>query len=357
MNLISINLTNESSFHKMLINKSDKSYTVTCHESASNISGVISIVKPLHPINHQGIRLEFNGYISIQERKTNKFCSQNKHLSPPSTITNNVEIPFELSLNAPLDSYLSNTLTVVYYLEIQLLKTSHSLSREIFIKSFSPRQKKVKQQSKLSNGDLSINITINSLIYHTKDIIKGNVVIEKNNPTDPIQTIQLMLKKIETIDEKVRTTKFNDIEILDGEPPDKLDIPFKMYLSPLHLSPSATITSFTIQYSLELMVITKTTRYHKNWDIQLYRKKIRTKKKKEIKKKSKPSEQTLSTSDIDSSQFSSSSQTLNDLLREQSSSGCKTPIIVSNIHSDIPTSPRICDGKDVELDLNRNGDD
>ncbi|KAL7722123.1 Vacuolar protein sorting-associated protein [Entamoeba marina] len=332
MNLISINLTNESSFHKMLINKSDKSYTVTCHESASNISGVISIVKPLHPINHQGIRLEFNGYINSRE-KTNKFCSQNKHLSPPSTITNNVEIPFELSLNAPLDSYLSNTLTV-------------------------SKTKKVKQQSKLSNGDLSINITINSLIYHTKDIIKGNVVIEKNNPTDPIQTIQLMLKKIETIDEKVRTTKFNDIEILDGEPPDKLDIPFKMYLSPLHLSPSATITSFTIQYSLELMVITKTTRYHKNWDIQLYRKKIRTKKqKKKSKKKSKPSEQTLSTSDIDSSQFSSSSQTLNDLLREQSSSGCKTPIIVSNIHSDIPTSPRICDGKDVELDLNRNGDD
>ena len=192
-----------------------------------------------------------------------------------------------MTLNPPFDSYVSGNVTVSYCLRVHYISKSltprfhaqaNDYDYEIFVKTYSSFKPYVAVKNKMKTAKVHFRTTLKSAVYDVKDNLEGNVTFSSIGlgDEDEIDSMTITLLREETIDLETIQTNLFEIEILDGEPFENMEIPFRIILSKLHLCPSmvsSIVGSFQLQYFLYLKIKlhSSVTLFHK-WEIQIYRK-------------------------------------------------------------------------------------
>ncbi|EDR22805.1 vacuolar protein sorting-associated protein, putative [Entamoeba dispar SAW760] len=285
---ITIRLNKELSYPKTTLrNKTGKKTVITLSKN-EKITGMVYISKPSKPFTHSGLQLLFIG-TNNERGKVIQFHTQTSLLAPPGQIENETNFPFNLTLNAPFDSYLSNNVQISYCLKAEFLKSSKIAQIiqvppigviDLFIKTYSSSIKGNPIVDELIQPNLKLKVEINSNVFDTKGIIKGKILFEEVNLENPIEQVNLVLIRKERFEQEVIETKLFTLEVMDGSPEDLITIPFNMFLKPLSLSPttSSQISTFSLSYDLRINLETEKKRLFKKWEVILFRKQDRKKK-------------------------------------------------------------------------------
>ncbi|BFU24836.1 vacuolar sorting protein 26, putative [Entamoeba histolytica HM-1:IMSS-B] len=322
---VTIHLNKELSYPKTTLrNKNEKKTLITLSKN-EKISGTVYISKPSKPFIHSGLQLLFIG-TNHERGKVIQFHTQTSLLTPPGKIEDATNFPFNLTLNAPFDSYLSNNIQISYCLKAEFLKSS-KISQiiqippigivDLFIKTYSSGIKGNPIVDEITQPNLKLKVEINSNVFDTKGIIKGKILFEEVNLENPIEQVNLVLIRKERFEQEVIETKVFTLEVMDGSPEDLITIPFNMFLKPLSLSPttSSQINTFSLSYDLRMNLETEKKRLFKKWEVILFRKQDR--KKKSSQKSHRPSHQPITLTQQSLSR-SDSIESLNESLRESS---------------------------------------
>ena len=286
LHLTTILIDHESKYKKTKIIDHGKTRKLITITGKKKISGIIHFSKPPKTIKHDGIELLFLGFTK-SAKTTIQFHSQTLKVCPPGELKETCQIPFELLLQPPIDSYVSNHVTVSYCLRVHFISKSLSpgiltqpndYDYEIFVKTYQPFQPYKQIKNKMKTDKVHFRTTLKSEKYDTKDILEGQVVFNQIDlgDDDEIESMTLSFLREEIINLETFHTNLFELEILDGEPFENMEIPFRILLGNLHLCPtmiSKSVGSFQLQYFLFLKIKLQSmkTLFHK-WEIQIYRK-------------------------------------------------------------------------------------
>ena len=210
------------------------------------MTGEIVISLTSKKFDHSGIKIELFGLIECSEGAPSQFISLSKEISPPSTLTNQVN-KFKFSfanVEKQFETFHGNDSRVKYILRAIIKTTLRTLTWE-------------RDKSK----------------FATKDCITGKVEFKKVSMKLKNMLIQIIRKET-TIGQYEDSDVICRYEIMDGAPVKNETVPIRFFLSPYELTPTYENVNnkFAVQYFINLVLYdSNDKRYFKQHEIFLYR--------------------------------------------------------------------------------------
>ena len=179
--MIKLELDKENKYKCVEIERGSVRTRVITVKNDEKISGKVSIENVTKNITHSGMNVKVTGYIvqdGLLTEKRIQFYTISTMILPPGVLSTQCSLPFELKINAPNDSYISNSIEITYYIEVELIKTSIKYSREIYVRTgIKEEVKGNKIKSDIEASGLSVRMRIESDVSEINDCINITLFI------------------------------------------------------------------------------------------------------------------------------------------------------------------------------------
>ena len=246
------------------------------------MTGEIVISLTSKKFDHSGIKIELFGIIECSEGAPSQFISLSKEISPPSTLTNQVN-KFKFSfanVEKQFETFHGNDSRVKYILRAIIKTTLRTLTWEREFGVINPISKEVLNENnepiKMEVGIedwLHLSFNLDKSKFATKDCITGKVEFKKVSMKLKNMLIQIIRKET-TIGQYEDSDVICKYEIMDGAPVKNETVPIRFFLSPYELTPTYENVNnkFAVQYFINLVLYdSNDKRYFKQHEIFLYR--------------------------------------------------------------------------------------
>jgi vacuolar protein sorting-associated protein 26 len=249
-----------------------------------NITGEVHITLTSRTFDHNGIKIILVGMIesTTESKNSSQFITLSKELSPPGTLSNQVN-SFKYSFNnveLTYESYRGIEFNVRYILRVIIATTLRSLTKE---REFGVVKPMTKEVLKNNNEPIRMDVGIENWLhlsfeldrtkYSTKDVITGRVTFKKVSMFLKSMLLQI-IRREKIIGGEVDNAILCRFEIMDGAPIKNEIVPIRFFLSPYELTPTYQNVNnkFSVQYIINLVLFdAKDKRYFKQHEIILYR--------------------------------------------------------------------------------------
>ena len=249
-----------------------------------NITGDVNITLTSKTFDHNGIKIILIGMIesTTESKNSSQFITLSKELSPPGTLSNQVNT-FKYSFNnveLTYESYRGIEFNVRYILRVIIATTLRSLTWE---REFGVVKPMTKEALKNNNEPIRMDVGIENWLhlsfeldrtkYSTKDVITGRVTFKKVSMFLKSMLLQI-IRREKIIGGEVDNAILCRFEIMDGAPIKNEIVPIRFFLSPYELTPTYQNVNnkFSVQYIINLVLFdAKDKRYFKQHEIILYR--------------------------------------------------------------------------------------
>ena len=257
---------------------------LTAFYDKDNITGEVNITLTSRSFDHNGIKIMLLGIIesTSDSKNTSQFITLTKELSPPGTLSNQINT-FKFAFNnveLSYESYRGIEFNVKYILRVVIGSTLRSLTWEREFGVVRPYTKDVLKENnepiKMDVGIedwLHLSFELDRTKYSTKDVITGRVTFKKVSMFLKSMLLQI-IRKEKIIGGEVDTAILCRFEIMDGAPIRNEIVPIRFFLSPYELTPTYQNVNnkFSVQYVINLVLFdAKDKRYFKQHEIILYR--------------------------------------------------------------------------------------
>ena len=249
-----------------------------------NITGEVHITLTSRTFDHNGIKIILVGMIesTTESKNSSQFITLSKELSPPGTLSNQVN-SFKYSFNnveLTYESYRGIEFNVRYILRVIIATTLRSLTWE---REFGVVKPMTKEVLKNNNEPIRMDVGIENWLhlsfeldrtkYSTKDVITGRVTFKKVSMFLKSMLLQI-IRREKIIGGEVDNAILCRFEIMDGAPIKNEIVPIRFFLSPYELTPTYQNVNnkFSVQYIINLVLFdAKDKRYFKQHEIILNR--------------------------------------------------------------------------------------
>ena len=248
------------------------------------ITGEVSITLTSKTFDHNGIKIILLGIIesTTESKNTSQFITLQKELSPPGTLTNQINT-FKYSFNnveLSYESYRGIEFNVRYILRVIISSTLRSLTWE---REFGVVRPMTREVLKNNNEPIRMDVGIENWLhltfeldrtkYSTKDVITGRVTFKKVSMFLKSMLLQI-IRREKIIGGETDNAILCRFEIMDGAPIKNEIVPIRFFLAPYELTPTYQNVNnkFSVQYIINLVLFdAKDKRYFKQHEIVLYR--------------------------------------------------------------------------------------
>ena len=256
------------------------------------MTGEIVISLNNKKFDHSGIKIELFGIIECAEGNPSQFISLSKEISPPSTLTNQLN-KFKFSfanVEKQFETFHGNDSRVKYILRAIIKTTLRTLTWEREFGVVNPISKNVLNENnepiKLEVGIedwLHLVFDLDSRNFGLKDIALGRVTFKKVSIRLKSMEVQIIRKEVVNVANVAPIQKvLTRFEIMDGGPIKNETIPIRFFLKPYDLTPSLTNINnrFSLQYFINIVLTdVEDRKYFKQHEIFFHRiQKIKKKK-------------------------------------------------------------------------------
>ena len=256
------------------------------------IAGKIEIlIPPGKKIEHMGVKVELLGLIELYFDKGNsiKFCHMLRELEGPGILAQNKTIPFEFSTEKPYETYSGMNVRLRYFVRLTIAKNygSSIVKEKDFalwnyqsiaqqaIASEAPQQS-IKMEVGIEDC-LHIEFEFDRQKYHLKDVILGKIYFLLVRIKIKYMELAIIRREAagvgsNTYNESENVSKF---ELMDGAPIKGENIPIRLFLAPLAITPTYRSVNnvFSVKYYLNLVLVDEEDRrYFKQQEVNFWRK-------------------------------------------------------------------------------------
>jgi len=243
----------------------------------------VTLKRPNHKLEHQGIRIDLIGQIEVYYDRGNQydFICLSKELARPGDLVTNTKFPFCFpNVNKPYESYTGANVKLRYFIRVTIFRRLTDIVQEMdfivhTLASYPETDSSIKMEVGIEDC-LHIEFEYNRSRYHLKDAIVGKIYFLLVRIK--IKYMEVAILKKESVGsgpnifhESETIAKY---EIMDGAPVKGESIPIRLFLAGYELTPTMRDVGkrFSIKYFLNLVLIDEEDRrYFKQQEITLWR--------------------------------------------------------------------------------------
>jgi len=262
--------------------------TLQIFKTDDPIGGTVKIDTGTKKVEHIGIKVELIGEIEIDYDKStaSEFTSTVLELAPPGLLVGKKEFDFQFPDQLKqYESYEGTHVRLRYYVRCTISKNGYASGNLVKEQEFWVQ--KVQEEPEISSNIkmevgiedcLHIEFEYDKSKYHLEDAIRGKVYFL-------LVRIKLKMMELSIVKQEKVGDQFFDsdvlvkFEVMDGKPVKDENIPIRLYLKSIPLTPTykAINKTFDVKYLLNLVLIDEDDRrYFKQQEVVLWRKDINT---------------------------------------------------------------------------------
>lgn len=229
-------------------------------------------------LDHQGIRVELIGRAETPPIKNSDFISTNKELDPTGSLLEDREYEFSFNrFDKPFETYIGNKAKIYYFIKVTIKRPIDLVAEAAFavLLDYPPKNQEGATTISLREDNASIDVDFKRFSYHMRDVIEGTVKLAKSRCD--LKNIELKIVREECIPPNSSTADRDPVleyEVCDGTPEVDEEIPFKIHLIAVDLSPSYTNVNnrFSVKYYLRVHTTDEFgNKYYKDSEINIWR--------------------------------------------------------------------------------------